>query len=392
MTKLLLKLFVKNYKNTDDKAVRERYGVLGGTVGIVCNLLLSVVKIILGVVSNSVSVIADAMNNLSDTASSVITLIGFKAAGKPADEDHPFGHGRIEYMAAFIVSALILLVGFELLKSSVEKIISPVVVQVNYITLIILLLSSLTKLWMYFFNKKLSRAVDSGVLAATAQDSLNDALVTFAILLSVGVMVVFEINIDPYVGLLMSGFILYTGFKAAKETIDPLLGTPPEKELIDELHKTILSFEGFIGIHDLIVHNYGPGRVFASVHIEVPVDIDIVRCHEQVDLCEKVVNEKLGVELVVHMDPIVTNDETVNKTKEQLRVILTGIDQRLSFHDFRMTPKGENRTNLIFDIVVPVSIKLSEEEISEKVTEGMRKIDPTFFFVITFDKDYATPH
>ena len=392
MTKLLLKLFVKNYKNTDDKAVRERYGVLGGTVGIVCNLLLSVVKIILGVVSNSVSVIADAMNNLSDTASSVITLIGFKAAGKPADEDHPFGHGRIEYMAAFIVSALILLVGFELLKSSVEKIISPVVVQVNYITLIILLLSSLTKLWMYFFNKKLSRAVDSGVLAATAQDSLNDALVTFAILLSVGVMVVFEINIDPYVGLLMSGFILYTGFKAAKETIDPLLGTPPEKELIEELHKTILSFEGFIGIHDLIVHNYGPGRVFASVHIEVPVDIDIVRCHEQVDLCEKVVNEKLGVELVVHMDPIVTNDETVNKTKEQLRVILTGIDQRLSFHDFRMTPKGENRTNLIFDIVVPVSIKLSEEEISEKVTEGMRKIDPTFFFVITFDKDYATPH
>lgn len=392
MTKLLLKLFVKNYKNTEDKNVRERYGVLGGTVGIVCNLLLSVVKIILGVVSNSVSVIADAMNNLSDTASSVITLIGFKAAGKPADEDHPFGHGRIEYMAAFIVSALILLVGFELLKSSVEKIISPVVVQVNYITLIILLLSSLTKLWMYFFNKKLSRAVDSGVLAATAQDSLNDALVTFAILLSVGVMVVFEINIDPYVGLLMSGFILYTGFKAAKETIDPLLGTPPEKELIDELHKTILSFEGFIGIHDLIVHNYGPGRVFASVHIEVPVDIDIVRCHEQVDLCEKVVNEKLGVELVVHMDPIVTNDETVNKTKEQLRVILTGIDQRLSFHDFRMTPKGENRTNLIFDIVVPVSIKLSEEEISEKVTEGMRKIDPTFFFVITFDKDYATPH
>ncbi len=392
MTKLLLKLFVKNYKNTEDRAVREAYGVLGGTVGIVCNLLLSVVKIILGVVSNSVSVIADAMNNLSDTASSVITLIGFKAAGKPADEDHPFGHGRIEYMAAFIVSALILLVGFELLKSSVEKIISPVVVQVNYITLIILLLSSLTKLWMYFFNKKLSRAVDSGVLAATAQDSLNDALVTFAILLSVGVMVFFEINIDPYVGLLMSGFILYTGFKAAKETIDPLLGTPPEKELIEELHKTILSFEGFIGIHDLIVHNYGPGRVFASVHIEVPVDIDIVHCHEQVDLCEKVVNEKLGVELVVHMDPIVTNDETVNKTKEQLRGILMEIDERLSFHDFRMTPKGENRTNLIFDIVVPLSTRLTEEEISQRVTAEMRKIDPTFFFVITFDKDYATPH
>ena len=392
MTKLLLKLFVKNYKNTDDKAVREAYGVLGGTVGIVCNLLLAVVKIILGVVSCSVSVVADAMNNFSDTASSVITLIGFKAAGKPADEDHPFGHGRIEYMAAFIVSALILLVGFELFKSSVEKIISPTAVNVNYITLIILLLSSLTKLWMFFFNKKLSKAAASGVLAATAQDSLNDALVTFAILVSVGVMVAFKINIDAYIGLLMSLFILYTGVKSAKETIDPLLGTPPEKELIDELHKTILSFEGFIGIHDLIVHNYGPGRIFASVHIEVPVDIDIVRCHEQVDLCEKVVNEKLGIELVVHMDPIVTNDETVNKTKEQLRVVLKEIDERLSFHDFRMTPKGENRTNLIFDIVVPLSTKLSEEEISEKVTAEMRKIDPTFFFVITFDKDYATPH
>ena len=273
-----------------------------------------------------------------------------------------------------------------------EKIISPTAVNVDYITLIILLLSSLTKLWMFFFNKKLSKAADSGVLAATAQDSLNDALVTFAILVSVGVMVVFNINIDAYVGLLMSLFILYTGIKSAKETIDPLLGTPPEKELIDELHKTILSFEGFIGIHDLIVHNYGPGRIFASVHIEVPVDIDIVHCHEQVDLCEKVVNEKLGVELVVHMDPIVTNDETVNKTKEQLKTVLGEIDQRLSFHDFRMTPKGENRTNLIFDIVVPVSTKLSEEEISEKVTAGMRKIDPTFFFVITFDKDYATPH
>ncbi len=392
MTKLLLKLFVKNYKNTDDKAVREAYGVLGGTVGIVCNLLLAVVKIILGVVSCSVSVVADAMNNFSDTASSVITLIGFKAAGKPADEDHPFGHGRIEYMAAFIVSALILLVGFELFKSSVEKIISPTAVNVNYITLIILLLSSLTKLWMFFFNKQLSKAAASGVLAATAQDSLNDALVTFAILVSVGVMVAFKINIDAYIGLLMSLFILYTGVKSAKETIDPLLGTPPEKGLIDELHKTILSFEGFIGIHDLIVHNYGPGRIFASVHIEVPVDIDIVRCHEQVDLCEKVVNEKLGIELVVHMDPIVTNDETVNKTKEQLRVVLKEIDERLSFHDFRMTPKGENRTNLIFDIVVPLSTKLSEEEISEKVTAEMRKIDPTFFFVITFDKDYATPH
>ena len=392
MTKLLLKLFVKNYKNTENREVRERYGVLGGTVGIVCNLLLSVVKIILGIVSNSVSVVADAMNNLSDTASSVITLIGFKAAGKPADEDHPFGHGRIEYMAAFIVSALILLVGFELFKSSVEKIITPSAVEVNYITLIILFLSCLTKLWMFFFNKKLSRAVDSGVLAATAQDSLNDSLVTFAILLSVGVMVFFRVNIDAYVGLLMSFFILYTGFKAAKETIDPLLGTPPEKEMIDELHKTILSFEGFIGIHDLIVHNYGPGRIFASVHIEVPVDIDIVHCHEQVDLCEKVVNERLGIELVVHMDPIVTNDETVNKTKEQLSLVLKEIDESLSFHDFRMTPKGENRTNLIFDVVVPLSVRLSEEEISDKITAAMREIDPTYFFVITFDKDYTATH
>lgn len=392
MTSLLLKLFVKNYKQTEDKTVREKYGVLGGTVGIVCNLLLSLVKIVLGVVSGSVSVIADAMNNLSDTASSVITLVGFKAAGKPADEDHPFGHGRMEYMAAFIVSALILLVGFELFKSSVEKIITPTAVTVNYVTLIILFLSALTKLWMFFFNKKLSKAVDSGVLGATAQDCLNDAFTTFAILISVGVMVVFSVNIDAYVGLLMSIFILYTGFKSAKETIDPLLGTPPEKELILDIEKTILSFDDFIGIHDLIVHNYGPGRIFASVHVEVPEDINIVHCHEQVDLCEKVVCEKLGVELVIHMDPIAVNNETVTKIKEQLNSVLKNIDESLTFHDFRMTPKGENRTNLLFDVVIPAGFKMSESEIEEKIVTEMREKDKTFFFVITFDRDYTGVH
>lgn len=392
MTSLLLKIFVKNYKQTEDKAVREKYGVLGGTVGIVCNLLLSLVKIILGAVSGSVSVVADGMNNLSDMASSVITLIGFKAANKPADKDHPFGHGRMEYMAAFIVAALILMVGFELFKSSVEKIITPSGVEITAVSLIILFLSALTKLWMFFFNKKLSKAVSSGVLAATAQDCLNDAVTTTAILITAAIMFFFQVNIDAYVGLLMSIFILYTGFKSAKETIDPLLGTPPEKELIEDLEKTILSFDGFNGIHDLIVHNYGPGRIFASVHVEVPEDINIVHCHEQVDLCEKVVAEKLGVELVIHMDPIAVNNETVTRIKAELSAVLKGIDPCLTFHDFRMTPKGENRTNLLFDVVVPAGFKMSETELEEVIVKEMRKRDKTFFFVITFDRDYTGVH
>lgn len=389
MTNLLLKIFVKDYKNTAEKSVREKYGTLGGSVGIVCNILLAAVKLVVGVLSNSVSIIADAMNNLSDMASSVITLIGFKAASRPADKDHPFGHGRMEYMAAFIVSALILMVGFELFKGSVEKIINPTPVDISPITLIILVLSALLKLWMFFFNKKLGNTIKSDTLIATAKDSLNDSLTTAAILVSAAVMYIFNINIDAYVGLLMAIFILFVGIKSAKETLDPLLGTSPERETIDELEKIILSFEDFVGIHDLIIHNYGPNRFFASVHVEVPHGIDIVHCHEQVDLCEKLVGERLDIELVIHMDPIVTDNEDVVKTREALNKCIKEIDPRLSCHDFRMTPKGENRTNLIFDVVVPSDVKYTQEEITDIITEKMREIDKTFCFVITFDKDYV---
>ena len=389
MTTLLLKLFVRNYKNTAEKSVRKGYGTLGGVTGIICNILLAAVKLFSGILSGSVSIVADAMNNLSDMASSVITLIGFKAASRPADKDHPFGHGRMEYMAAFIVSALILMVGFELFKSSVEKIINPVPVDISAVTLIILLLSALLKLWMYFFNRKLGKAINSGTLIATAQDSLNDSLTTAAILASTAVMYIFNINIDAYVGLAMAIFILWMGIKSAKETLDPLLGTPPDPEMISELEAVILSFEDFVGIHDLIVHNYGPGHSFASVHIEVPHDIDIVHCHEQVDLCEKLVAERLDLELVIHMDPIVTDNEDVVNTRAALEKCIKDIDPRLSCHDFRMTPKGENRTNLIFDVVVPAGFKMSQSEITDKIKEKMTKIDETFCFVITFDNDFS---
>ncbi len=389
MTTLLLKLFVRNYKNTAEKSVRKGYGTLGGVTGIICNILLAAVKLFSGILSGSVSIVADAMNNLSDMASSVITLIGFKAASRPADKDHPFGHGRMEYMAAFIVSALILMVGFELFKSSVEKIINPVPVDISAVTLIILLLSALLKLWMYFFNRKLGKAINSGTLIATAQDSLNDSLTTAAILASTAVMYIFKINIDAYVGLAMAIFILWMGIKSAKETLDPLLGTPPDPEMISELEAVILSFEDFVGIHDLIVHNYGPGHSFASVHIEVPHDIDIVHCHEQVDLCEKLVAERLDLELVIHMDPIVTDNEDVVNTRAALEKCIKDIDPRLSCHDFRMTPKGENRTNLIFDVVVPAGFKMSQSEITDKIKEQMTKIDETFCFVITFDNDFS---
>ncbi len=392
MTTLLLKLFVRDYKNTARKEVRKGYGTLGGVTGILCNILLAGIKLVAGILSGSVSIIADAMNNLSDTASSVITLIGFKAASRPADKDHPFGHGRMEYMAGFIVSALILMVGFELFKSSVEKIITPTQVDISPLTLIILMISALIKLWMYFFNKKLGKAIASNTLLATARDSINDALTTSAILVSVAVMYIFKINIDAYVGLAMAVFILWMGLRSAKETLDPLLGTPPEPEMIKELEEVILSFEDFVGIHDLIVHNYGPGHSFASVHIEVPHDIDIVHCHEQVDLCEKLVAERLDLELVIHMDPIVTDNEDVVNTRAALEKCLKGINPRLSCHDFRMTPKGENRTNLIFDVVLPADIDLTQEQITDMIKEEMTKTDKTFCFVITFDKDFSGIH
>lgn len=391
MTSLLIKLFVKDSQNIKDNSVRANYGNLGSITGIVCNLLLCVLKIVIGSIVGSISITADGLNNLSDMGSSVITMVGFKLSNKPADSDHPFGHGRMEYMSAFIVAILILLVGFELLKSSVTSLINQTPAPTySLISIIILAFSILLKFWMFLFNRKIGKKIESDSLIATAQDSLNDVVATAVILLAAGVTYFLNppFNLDAVMGIAVAVFILISGINTAKETLNSILGAPPEKELIENIEKSIMSYPEFVGIHDLIIHNYGPGRQFASVHVEVPQDIDIVKCHEQIDLCEKTIGEKLGIQLVIHMDPIDINNEAVTNTKNELSRGIKIIDENLTLHDFRMTPECDTRTNLIFDVVIPSSCKLSEKELNKKISEIAKLINPTFCCVITFDRNF----
>ncbi len=392
MSSLLIRLFIKNPDDLKSTKTRQSFGALGSFVGIICNLLLSLFKIVVGTLSGSISIIADGLNNLSDMGSSIITMIGFRMAGKPADSDHPFGHGRMEYMSAFVVSMLILLVGFELLKSSATSLINGDSMPTYKLVAIIVLAVSITiKFWLYFFNKKIGKTINSDALIATAKDSLNDCITTFAILVSVAVshFVELSFNLDAIMGVLIAIYILFSGFSSAKGTLDQILGTPPEKELIEDIEKTILSIDGFEGIHDLIIHNYGPGRQFASVHVEVPQNCDIVKCHEQIDLCEKNIYDTLGVSLVIHMDPIDTDNENVAITRHKMAEALTVIDNRLTLHDFRMTPFGDTQTNLIFDVVVPSDVKIPQDELRQKIETCATIINPTFKCVITFDNDFT---
>ena len=389
MLDLLIKKFIKNSEQTEDISVRESFGRLSGVITIIFNLFLFGFKLLAGVISGSISITADALNNLSDMGSSLVVLFGFHLAAKPADPDHPYGHGRIEYISAFIVSGLILLVGFELLKSSVTKIIHPEAITFTALSVVILAASILAKLVLYFFNNALAKKISSKALKATAQDSLNDALTTLAILVSVIVMMAAKINIDAYIGLAMSVFILYSGIKTAKETLDPLLGEPLDKETAQAIENEIMSFDGFLGIHDLVPHNYGPGRCFASVHVEVPANTDIIKCHEQIDLCEKLVAEKLGITLTIHMDPVETDNEKLNVAKEKMLTELVKLDPRLNLHDFRMTPKTDKQTNLIFDVVLPVDLSMEKKELKEKIGAIAKDIDETYVCVVEFDLDYT---
>ncbi len=392
MTSLLIKLFVKNSNNTKDNTVRTAYGNLGSAVGICANIILSVSKILIGLLGGMLSITADGLNNLADMGSSVLTLIGFKLANKPADRDHPFGHGRMEYMSAFTVSFLILLVGFELLGDSANTLIEGTAAPVfTNLSIIVLVLSIAIKCWLYFFNKKIGKTIDSSALVATAQDSLNDCISTGAIL-AVSIITRFvdvPFNLDAVVAIGVALFIIWSGVSSAKDTLNEILGAPPEKELIDNIGEIVLSFEYFVGIHDLIVHNYGPGRQFASVHVEVPQNEDVVAVHEKVDLCEKLIYEKLGVSLVIHMDPIDTDNTVVSAAREKMATAVKSIDERLTLHDFRMTPAAHTRTNLIFDVVVPSDIKCSEKELDRIINEKAREIDSTYVCVITFDSDFT---
>lgn len=392
MTALLIRLFIGKNADVGSDRVREKYGLLASVTGIVCNILLSVLKIIVGFLFSAVSIIADGLNNLADMGSSVVNLIGFKLSSKPADRDHPFGHGRMEYMSAFIVSVLIILVGTELISSSVG-ILRDGTKAPKYSTLaiIVLCISIAFKFWMFLFNRKLAKKINSSALRATAQDCINDSIATAVILVCAIVTMFVELpfNLDAVAAIGVGIFIAFSGVSSAKETLDELLGKPPEKEQIENIEREILSFDNFLGVHDLLIHNYGPGRQFASVHVEVPQNIDIATCHEQIDLCEKLVLERTGIELVIHMDPIDTDNEDVLLTRKALGEAIKSIDSRLTLHDFRMTPKTETRTNLIFDVVVPSDLKISNEDLKVKIGEVAKKINNTFCCVITLDNDYT---
>lgn len=387
ITNFLLRLFVK----TDSKnpEYREKCGTLAGVVGILCNLVLFAAKLIAGILTGAISIIADAVNNLSDMGSSVVSMLGFRLASKPADPDHPYGHGRIEYVSAFVVAGLIIFMGFELLKASVEKMFSVATLEFGTASIIILVISIAVKSWMAFFNRKLGKKISSQALIATYEDSRNDAITTGAILISVIIMMLTDVNIDPYIGAVVALFILWSGFMTAKRTLHPLLGEPLDEETARSIEAEIMSFDGFLGIHDLIAHNYGPGRCFASVHVEVPANIDIVTCHEKIDICEKQVFEKTGVMLTVHMDPVETDNEKLNLARSLIAQGVSRIHEGLTIHDFRMTPKTDERTNLIFDVVLPAGLENKKTELKRQIEQMAREIDETYCCVITFDLDYV---
>ena len=389
MTELLVKTFVKDYQNTEEAKVRTAYGVLASLVGIVCNLLLFGGKLAVGLVLHSVSVMADAFNNLSDAASSVIGFIGVKMAEKPADEEHPFGHGRIEYIAALIVSFLVIEVGFTFFKNAIAKIRTPEELSFNLISMGILLASVAVKLWLSFFNKKLGKRINSTVMQATATDALGDVVTTLATMGSILFFYFTKINIDGYVGLAVSLLVMWAGVGIAKDTLEPLIGQSVDPKLYREISELVESYDGILGSHDLIVHNYGPTKSLASIHAEVPNNVDIETSHEIIDRIERDAAKKLGIFLVIHMDPVETADAQVAEVKAEVQEVLHQMDERLSLHDFRMVD-GEKWINLIFDVVVPFSYGENDRpKLREAIEEEVRSLDERYHCVITFDSGFV---
>ena len=387
MTKLLLNLFVKNHKNTDDPSVREKIGKLSGITGILVNTLLFVIKLVAGTLSGSVSITADAMNNLSDTASSVVTLVGFKLAGRPADEDHPYGHARYEYLAGLAVAALILVIGFELAKSSLEKIFHPEATFFGTLTIVILVLSVLVKLWLSLFNGKLARLLDSGALRAAALDSRNDIIATGAVLLA-GLAERFTgLRIDGFMGLTVAVFIFYSGISMAKDTISPLLGESASPELRQQILAIVNRESRVLGYHDLMVHDYGPGKRFASLHVEMDHAEDPLVCHAIIDKMERKCLRKYNIHLVIHYDPVVMDDPDLNRLRDLVQATLQAEDPRLILHDFRMF-QGRKHMNLMFDVTLPHDLTGREDRIREAVDHGLEELQQgPFHCLITFDAE-----
>lgn len=388
MTNLLVKLFVKDSENVTNQKVREKYGVLSSFVGIFCNICLFVIKFILGIVSNSIAITSDAFNNLSDCVSCIITFFGYRLASKPADKNHPFGHGRMEYIISIFISFLIFLVGVELLGNSWDKILHPQEINFSIVVLVIMICTVLVKVWMYLFNTKLGKKIDNMAMIATAKDSLNDVIATSVAILSLILSQYFSTLLDGIMGLFVSCFILYSGYGIVKDTIDELLGKPADKEVVDELRKLIMSHDKIVGIHDLIIHNYGPGNSIGSCHVEVDSHEDFVEIHDLVDKIEKEVQDNLHIMMTLHMDPVDTRDEVTSYYRNKVIELIKAIDDKLSIHDFRIV-SGPSHINLIFDCVVPYGLKCDELKIKEEVDKGLKSEDIAIFTVITFDREFV---
>ena len=387
MTKLILRHYTKGSDTIDNKT-RTAIGNLSGVIGIIANLIIATLKLIIGAISGAVSITADAMNNLSDSASSVITIIGFKLASQPPDKDHPYGHARFEHLSALAVSAIIIIIGFELAKTSVEKIRNPATTEFSLWVLIVLILSIAVKLWLSHLNKVLGREIHSSTLIAAATDSRNDVIATLAVLLSLIVEALFELKLDGIMGLLVALFILYSGAMLAKETVSPLIGEDADPELKGLIVDYVTSSPKVLGIHDLMVHDYGAGARFASLHVEMDKDEDPLVCHELIDDMERECFENHGVNLVIHYDPVVTDDPKLDSMRALILSILKVRDDRLSIHDFRMVP-GEEHTNLLFDIALPHELRGQEQAIKKELDDALMGVEPNvrYYTVITFDSE-----
>lgn len=386
MTNLLIKLFIKD-NDVSNLGTRGKYGMLSSATGIVVNILLSIVKLVIGIIANSISIISDALNNITDVGSSVVTMIGFKISQKKIDKDHPWGHGRMEYITAFIVDIIILMVGFELLKSSIDKIIHPELPAVNNVTIIILVIAVLTKLWLFLFYKKIAKTIDSNAIKGNAYDSISDSISTLVVLISAVVAKLCGISIDGYASLIVSVFILFTGYKAIKETVDLLLGMKPDPEFIRDIEEEAKKYDMISGIHDIMVHDYGPGRKIVSFHAEVPADGDICKVHDIIDQMEQDLFEKFNCITTIHMDPIVVDNKEINDMRDFTEKIVKGLNPEFSIHDFRMTDGGK-RVNLIFDLVVPRDKEYDKEQIIKNIQQKIHEKDKKYFAVIKVETSY----
>lgn len=389
MTEWLIRRFVKEYQNSDNAKVRTRYGQFAGIVGIVCNMLLCLAKGAIGLIAGSVSIVADAVNNLSDAASNIISLLGFKLASKPADPEHPYGHGRYEYLSGLAVAILIVFIGFELLQTSYDKIVNPTSTEFNAAVVCVLVLSILVKLWMMVFNRAIGARINSTTLEATAVDSRNDVISTGVVLVCAIVSFYTGVDLDGWVGLAVGAFIVWSGVQLVRETVDPLLGQVPDPELVQHIHDKIMSYPGVLGTHDLMVHDYGPGRQFASAHVEMPVEADPMDSHDLIDNIEQDFKNDDGLIVTLHYDPIVTNDPEVNDMRNWIDAQVKLIDERLSIHDLRTVP-GPTHINVLFDCVKPADLSLSDDELCNRISKQVVERYPKAICKITIDQSYVS--